>query len=129
MARLIDRLWNWSVWCRHDSSGPGGSCIASFWAKWLPHRNWDTGWGDPNGVDGPDEHAIDAEDAERIDVYVRQLTSGHRSTLVRRYVHGHRPGTPSERESLYAAQMALAERMGENVKPTRYVRRLVRGTA
>ena len=130
MARLIDRLWNWGVWSRSDPGGPTRSCIASFWAKWTSSTAWDSaGWGDPNPHDPGDVPEIDAEDAERIDAYVRSVSNGHRSALVRRYVHGHRPTSPSEMESLYAAQRALAEAMGETVTPTRYVRRLARGRA
>ena len=132
MARLIDRLWNWGIWSRSDPGGPTRSCIASFWAKWTATTAWDSaGWGDPNPYDPGDAMEIDVEDAEQINEHIKAKTfsNGHRVALVRRYKHGHRPTTPSERESLYAAQMALAERMGENVKPTRYVRRLVRGTA
>jgi hypothetical protein len=127
MSLLVRRLHNWGAYARHDASSVR-SCIASFWSKWTPWTAWDSaGWGDPNPHDPGDTPAIDDEDAERIDAYVRQLASGHRSALVRRYVHGHRPTTPNERNALTAAQMALAEQMGETIRTTRYIRLLIRG--
>lgn len=128
LTHLMDKLANWGRWARADGESLR-SCIAGFWAAWLPHRAWDSGWGDPNGVDGPDEHAIDAEDAERIDTFVRQLCLGHRRTLIRRYVHGHRPQTPYERDSLRQAIDALADLMGETTRTVRHIRVLVRGRA
>lgn len=84
-------------------------------------------WGDPDAVPEHDEHAIDAEDAERIDAFVRQLCMGHRSSLIRRYVHGHRPQTPYERDNLRQAIDALADLMGESTRTVRHLRILVRG--
>ncbi len=126
MSLIITRLHNWGAWARHDAES-ARSCIAGFWSKWIPGKAWDAGWGDPNPDDAGDASDIDEDDAERIDCYVRQLASGHRSALVRRYVHGHRPTTPAERETLQAAQMALAGAMGETIRVVRTIQVLIRG--
>ena len=125
LTRLQDRLWNWGQWARHDAEG-GSSSIASFWRKWLPHKAWDAGWGDPNGIDGPDSNAVDDLDAEAIDAWVRQMSRPGRATLVRRYVHGHRPQTPHEIGGVRGAVEELAQLMGENVKTARFLRMVVR---
>jgi hypothetical protein len=125
MARLVDRLHNWGAWARHDA-GATRSCIAGFWSKWIPSKAWDEGWGEQTADPG-DAPDIDEDDAERLDCYIRQLPSGHRSALVRRYVHQHRPMTPTERETLRAAQMALAGAMGETIRVVRTIQVLIRG--
>jgi DNA-directed RNA polymerase specialized sigma24 family protein len=126
LSHLRDRLHNWSRWCRQDEASVR-SCIAGFWARWIPSKGWMAEWGDPDAVPEHDEHAIDAEDAERIDAFVRQLCMGHRSSLIRRYVHGHRPQTPYERDNLRQAIDALADLMGESTRTVRHLRILVRG--
>jgi len=121
-------LHGWGRWARADEASIR-SCIAGFWKMWTAHSAWDQfGWGDIESVpDGGPE--IDAEDAERIDAFVRQLCMGHRSSLIRRYVHGHRPQTPYERDSLRQAIDALADLMGENTRTVRHLRILVKGRA
>jgi DNA-directed RNA polymerase specialized sigma24 family protein len=128
LSRVHDRLYNWGRYCREDGESLR-SCVAGFWAAWIPSKGWDAGWGDPDAVPEHDEHAVDAEDAERIDTFVRQLNSACKVILIRRYVHGHRPNTPYERESVRQAIDALADLMGENVRTVRHIRVLVRGRA
>lgn len=123
MALLIDRLRNWGAWARHDDTP--ASCIASFWARWIPSKGWDAGWGDAPIADEIHIPEIDDQDAERIDAFVRQLPRHHRAILTQRYVLR----SKVDRLEHDAAVRALADLMQENVVTVRAIRVLIRGGA
>jgi hypothetical protein len=96
-------LTNWQRWAA--TAFPNLGVQPPPWAEqWIPHKAWDSGWGDPVPLDPPSD-AIDERLAEWTDKLLMKLPIAHLLTIKRHYINHKR----QDKEKLAAAIRAFGD--------------------
>jgi hypothetical protein len=96
-------LTNWQRWAA--TAFPNLGVQPPPWAEqWIPHKAWDSGWGDPIPLDPPSD-SVDELLAEWTDKLLMKLPVAHLLTIKRHYINHRR----QEKDKLDAAIRAFGD--------------------
>lgn len=96
-------LRNWQRWAA-DWFPELGVQAPPWAAEWIPHKAWDSGWGDPVPLDPPSP-PVDERAAEFMDRLLMRLANDHLLVIKRHFINNQR----QEKERLDAACRALGD--------------------